>query len=164
MIGSIFNTGLKPGQTVKLKGLLTGAFCIVFVAFSCIASAQVKKTGTAKKKKVTTAAVTNAPTPPPFATAPEIEDGKSLIAKSDCLACHKIEEKLVGPAYNAIAEKYPQNQNTVSTLTQKIINGGSGVWGTVPMAPHPAISQEDANKMIKYILTLNSKNTAVSSK
>jgi cytochrome c len=66
---------------------------------------------------------------------------------------------LVGPAYIAVAEKYPQNQNTVTTLSQKIISGGSGAWGAVPMPPHPAITPADVNKMIKYILTLNSKNT-----
>ena len=102
--------------------------------------------------------------PPPFATDAEIADGKEIISKSDCLACHKIEEKLVGPAYTLIAAKYPQNQNSLDTLTKKIITGGKGIWGPVPMAPHPAISQADANKMIKYILTLNAKNPATSSK
>ncbi|MEO6980609.1 MAG: c-type cytochrome, partial [Mucilaginibacter sp.] len=117
------------------------------------------------KKKPIPAATAPAPAPPPpFATAPEIEDGKVLIAKLDCLACHKIEEKLVGPAYIAIAAKYPQDQNTVNLLTQKIISGGSGVWGPVPMAPHPAITPDDANKMIKYILTLNTNNLPANSK
>jgi cytochrome c len=127
-----------------------------------MASAQAKKKVIAKKKPVNT--VTKATPPPPFATDVEIADGKELISKSDCLACHKIEEKLVGPAYTLIAAKYPQNQNSVDTLTKKIITGGKGVWGVVPMAPHPAISQADANKMIKYILTLNTKNAAASSK
>jgi cytochrome c len=147
---------------MRIKKIITAVLCITFTLFIRQASAQVKKKGIVKKK----APVTAAPVvpKPPFATAPEIEDGKNLISKLDCLACHKTDDKLVGPAYSAIAEKYPQNENTLNTLSQKIINGGSGVWGPVPMAPHPAITAADANKMIKYILTLNSKSPAVSSK
>ncbi|WP_426667729.1 c-type cytochrome [Mucilaginibacter sp. McL0603] len=146
---------------MKLKRIITGFFCIALTVFACYAQAQVKKKTAVKK---TPAATVTKPAPPPFATASEIEDGKALIAKSDCLACHKLEDKLVGPAYIAIATKYPQDQNTVNLLTQKIVNGGNGVWGTVPMAPHPAITPEDASKMIKYILTLNTKSPAVNSK
>jgi cytochrome c len=146
---------------MKIKKVITTVLCITFSVFICHASAQVKKKGIVKKKVSAPAAKTTPP--PPFATAPEIEDGKALISKSDCLACHKIDTKLVGPAYIAVAEKYPQDQNTVNMLSQKIVNGGSGVWGPVPMAPHPAIILADANKMVKYILTLNSKNpTSVS--
>ena len=147
---------------MKFKKLITGTFCIVTIALACNASAQVKKKAIIKKKPV--AAVAPATPKPPFATTQEIEDGKALIAKSDCLACHKIDEKLVGPPYTAVAEKYPQNQNSVNDLSKKIVSGGSGVWGTVPMAPHPAIAPADADKMIKYILTLNTKNTAASTK
>jgi len=119
-------------------------------------SAQVKKKTVAKKK--TAVMATKTPQPPPFATDEEIADGKALLSKSDCLACHKIDDKLVGPPYTAVAAKYPHDQTSVNTLTDKVISGGSGVWGPVPMAPHPAISKADANKMIKYILTLNIKN------
>jgi len=146
---------------MKVKNILITALCIAFTACFSNVSAQVKKK--VVKKTVTPAPAKVTP-PPPFATAPEIEDGKALIAKLDCLACHKISDKLVGPAYTAIAEKYPQDQNTVNTLSQKVISGGSGVWGPVPMAPHPAIALADANKMIKYILTLNSKSAPVNSK
>ncbi len=146
---------------MKSKRIMTGFFCMVLAVFTCQAQAQAKKKTPLKK---TPAATVPKPVPLPFATASEIEDGKALIAKSDCLACHKTEDKLVGPAYIAIASKYPQDQNTVNLLTQKIVNGGNGVWGTVPMAPHPAIKPEDASKMIKYILTLNTKNPPVNSK
>lgn len=147
---------------MKIIKLITSALCIILALSVCTVSAQAKKKVVAKKKPATT--VTKAPPPPPFATDAEIADGKELISKSDCLGCHKIEDKLIGPAYTLIAAKYPQNQNSVDTLTKKVITGGKGVWGTVPMAPHPAISQADANKMIKYILTLNTKNSAASSK
>jgi cytochrome c len=147
---------------MKLKRVIAGFFGIALTVFTCYASAQTKKKTPVKKNPAAT--VTKPTPPPPFATAPEIEDGKALIAKSDCLACHKTEDKLVGPAYIAIAEKYPQDQNTLNLLTQKIINGGNGVWGAVPMAPHPAITPAEANKMIKYILTLNTKNLPINSK
>ena len=143
---------------MKIKKLLAGPLCMMFTVFICHASAQVKKKSIVKKKAPAAAAAVIIPKPP-FATAQEIEDGKGLIAKSDCLACHKVDTKLVGPAYSAVAEKYPQNQNSVNELSKKIVSGGSGVWGTVPMAPHPAIAPADADKMIKYILTLNSKTT-----
>jgi cytochrome c len=141
---------------MKIKKIITAVLCSTFIVFIGSASAQVKKKAIVKKKVAATTA--KIIPPPPFATAPEIEDGKALISKSDCLACHKIDTKLVGPAYIAVAEKYPQDQNTVNTLSQKIVSGGSGVWGPVPMAPHPAITLADANKMVKYILTLNSKS------
>ena len=147
---------------MKIIKLITPALYVALTLSVCVASAQAKKKIVAKKKPVTT--VTKAPPPPPFATDLEITDGKDLISKSDCLTCHKTEDKLVGPAYTAIAAKYPQDQNSVNMLTEKIIAGGKGVWGPVPMAPHPTISQADANKMIKYILTLNVKNPVSSTK
>jgi cytochrome c len=148
---------------MKIIKLIKPALCAVVSLSVCAATAQVKKKVVTKKKPATTTVAKAAP-PPPFATDAEIADGKELILKSDCLTCHKMEDKLVGPAYSLIAAKYPKNQNSVDTLTKKIITGGKGVWGPVPMAPHPTISQADANKMIKYILTLNAKNTAASSK
>jgi len=147
---------------MSIKKILIAALSIAFAARFSQASAQVKKK--AVVKKTVAAAPAKVIPPPPFATAPEIEDGKALIAKLDCLACHKTDTKLVGPAYTAVAEKYPQDQNSVDLLSQKVINGGSGVWGPVPMAPHPAITLADANKIVKYILTLNSKSLPVNSK
>ena len=148
---------------MQMKRLTTIALSMVFIALTGNASAQVRKK-TVVKRKVAPAAAVVAPPPPPFATAPEIEEGKALLAKADCLACHKLDTKLVGPAYTAVAEKYPQNQTSLDTLTKKIIKGGKGVWGQVPMAPHPLIAPADAGKMIKYILTLNAKSTPVVSK
>ncbi|MCR8556601.1 c-type cytochrome [Mucilaginibacter sp. BJC16-A38] len=146
-----------------MNKLITAILYVTFIAFASHSSAQVKKKGIIKKK-VTPAAAKEIPPPPPFATPAELEDGKALIAKSDCLACHKIDTKLVGPAYIAVAEKYPQDQNTVNLLSQRVISGGKGVWGPVPMAPHPTITPEDANKIVKYILTLNSKSPPLNSK
>lgn len=86
---------------------------------------------------------------------PVYKKGLALVSKSDCLTCHKIEEKLVGPSYREVAEKYADAPNDVITaLAEKIIKGGVGNWGNVPMLPHPAISQEDAETMVRYILLL----------
>lgn len=86
---------------------------------------------------------------------PVYKKGLGLIAKSDCLTCHKVDEKLVGPSYREVAEKYAEAPNDVVTaLADKIIKGGVGNWGNVPMLPHPAISQEDAETMVRYILLL----------
>jgi len=91
----------------------------------------------------------------PITENPDYTAGLELIAKSDCLTCHKVDEKLTGPAYREVANKYAsQAPAIIPQLAEKIIKGGSGVWGQVPMLPHPTISQEDAEKMVKYILLL----------
>ena len=85
---------------------------------------------------------------------PDYQKGLGLIAKNDCLTCHKVEETLTGPAYRAVADKYAGADTAVAYLSAKIISGGSGVWGSVPMTPHPGITKEDAEAMVKYILLL----------
>ncbi len=80
--------------------------------------------------------------------------GRDLVNKSDCLGCHKIDEKLIGPSYRSVADKYPNNPAMLDTLAAKIIKGGSGNWGAIPMAAHPNISVEDAKAMAKFILLL----------
>jgi cytochrome c len=97
---------------------------------------------------------------PPFATAQEIEEGKLLIPKSDCFACHKVSEKLIGPAYVEVAKKYPKTDTAVNSLVNKVLHGGSGVWGQIAMAPHANLPAEDAKKIVKYILSLNETNPA----
>jgi cytochrome c len=85
---------------------------------------------------------------------PDVEKGMNLVAKSDCLTCHQVEQASTGPAYMAVAGKYPDNDAVIDSLSKKVINGGSGNWGTVPMTPHPSISPEDAKAMVKYVLSL----------
>ncbi|MEO8794067.1 MAG: c-type cytochrome [Daejeonella sp.] len=96
------------------------------------------------------------PTPTGAATGSS-NNGEMLISKSDCMGCHKVNEKLVGPAYQEIAAKYEATEANKNLLANKIVNGGSGVWGEIPMAPHPSISQGDAKEMVSYILSLKSK-------
>lgn len=81
-------------------------------------------------------------------------DGERLIAKSDCVGCHKLDKKMIGPSYVEIAKKYPNNEKNVNYLAGKIIKGGSGVWGTMPMSAHSSLKKEDAKLMAQYILGL----------
>ena len=80
--------------------------------------------------------------------------GEALVKGSDCLACHNVTKKIVGPAYVNVAAKYAATAENIDYLAGKIIEGGSGVWGAIPMSPHPAISKDDAKEMAKYILSL----------
>ena len=80
--------------------------------------------------------------------------GQDLVSKSGCLTCLKVEEAGTGPSYKSIAAKYPNNVESYENLALKIIKGGYGNWGQIPMIPHPALSQEDATTMVKYILLL----------
>lgn len=85
---------------------------------------------------------------------PADSEGLTLIAQSDCPTCHKIEEQFTGPAYRDVAKKYENTPENITMLAGKVIKGGSGNWGTIPMTPHPSVSQGDAEKMVKYILML----------
>lgn len=79
--------------------------------------------------------------------------GASLIADSDCKACHSPDRKSIGPSYADLSNKYEKRDRVVATLANKVINGGSGVWGETPMAAHPALSLSDARMMVEYILS-----------
>ena len=85
---------------------------------------------------------------------PDYQKGLALIAGSDCLTCHKTSEKNIGPAYKEVAAKYDNTEENVKMLAGKVIKGGSGNWGAIPMTPHPQLKQEDVEQMIKYIFLL----------
>ncbi|ATL45992.1 cytochrome C [Chitinophaga caeni] len=80
------------------------------------------------------------------------QSGQELMDGSDCKTCHKPESKLVGPSFKDIAAKYELNDKNVKFLADKIINGGSGNWGEVPMAPHSNFTEDDAKEVAKHIL------------
>lgn len=101
----------------------------------------------------TTAAATT-PAANDLSSNPDYQKGLALIAKSNCLTCHKVNEKLIGPAYKDVANKYAGNDTAVTHLAHKVISGGKGVWGDVMMTPHPELSEADAEQMVKYILLL----------
>ena len=81
--------------------------------------------------------------------------GDQIIETLDCSGCHSISERMIGPSYQEIADKY--SKKDIDALAAKIIEGGSGVWGSVPMQPHSQVSKEDAKKMVSYILSLKKK-------
>jgi cytochrome c len=85
---------------------------------------------------------------------PDYQKGMTLVAGSDCLTCHKVSEKNIGPSYKDVAAKYENNDDNIELLASKIIKGGSGVWGAIPMTAHANLKTEDAEAMVKYILLL----------
>ena len=90
----------------------------------------------------------------PKPAAEDNQKGLELVAASDCTTCHKINEKNIGPAYMDVSKKYEATEANIDSLASKVINGGQGVWGTVPMTPHPDLSRDDAREMVKYVLSL----------
>ena len=84
-----------------------------------------------------------------------IAQGEALTNASDCKTCHALDNKVVGPGHKQVAEKYEFTKANVSMLADKIINGGSGNWGDIPMTAHPDISKADAEKMAMYVLSLD---------
>lgn len=81
-------------------------------------------------------------------------EGKLLIQSLDCKACHKAEEKSIGPSYTMVADKYAKDNRAVDYLSNKIIKGGGGVWGEVAMSAHPDLKPQDAVKIVNWILSL----------
>lgn len=84
--------------------------------------------------------------------------GKQLTQTLDCKSCHKEADKSVGPAFLLVAQKYQADPKAANYLTQKIIKGGSGVWGDVAMSAHPNLAQGDVNQIVTWILSLGNKN------
>ncbi len=80
--------------------------------------------------------------------------GRSLMMASDCQSCHKISEKSIGPTFMQVAEKYKGQRDAVSYLSDKVLNGGSGVWGEVAMAAHPGMKEGEARQIVQWILSL----------
>ena len=90
---------------------------------------------------------------------PDYQKGMAIVAdtKNLCLTCHKIDEKLVGPAYRDVANKYESTDANISMLAEKVVKGGTGVWGEVAMPANTVISLDDAKAAVKYVLLLRNK-------
>ena len=90
-----------------------------------------------------------------FFCAPAIaQSGEDLLKKSGCLACHAVDKKIVGPAYNEVAAKYKGDASAPAKLAAKVKAGGKGVWGDIPMPPNAQVSDADVKAMVAYILSL----------
>lgn len=78
----------------------------------------------------------------------------ALATSKNCMACHAIDKKVVGPAYKDVAAKYAGQKDAVDKLTAKIMKGGSGVWGPVPMPANTQVNEAEARKLATWVLTL----------
>ncbi len=87
------------------------------------------------------------------ANAADADKAKALAQSKNCLACHAVSTKLVGPAYTEVAKKYKGNKDAEALLIKKVINGGGGVWGTIPMPPNP-VTQDEAKVLVDWILSM----------
>lgn len=86
--------------------------------------------------------------------APVAQASEELAKKYNCLACHQMDKKLVGPSYQDVAAKYKDEADAATTLAAKIKNGGVGVWGQIPMPPNPNISDADLDTLTAWILEM----------
>ena len=86
-------------------------------------------------------------------TGPALAD-QALATSKNCMACHAVDKKLVGPAYKDVAAKYAGQKDAVDKLAAKIIKGGSGVWGPVPMPANTQVNDAEAKKLAAWVLTL----------
>jgi cytochrome c len=77
-----------------------------------------------------------------------------LAQKKNCLACHATDKKVIGPAYKDVATKYAGQKGMVDKLAQKILKGGSGVWGAVPMPANPQVSEAEAKQLASWVLSI----------
>lgn len=79
--------------------------------------------------------------------------GLAMIREANCFTCHKSKDKLIGPSFEAIAKRYKTKPGATSLLVNKVLKGGSGNWGSVPMLPHPDHSVTQVQQMVKWILS-----------
>jgi cytochrome c len=80
--------------------------------------------------------------------------GFDRLQKDGCTACHSIDKKIVGPAYNEVAAKYKGDKNAQAALEKKVKEGGAGVWGQIPMPPNPQVPANDVKDLVTWILSL----------
>ena len=86
-------------------------------------------------------------------TAPAFTD-QALATSKNCMACHAVDKKLVGPSYKDVAAKYAADKTAVDKLAVKIMKGGSGVWGPVPMPANAQVNEADAKKLAAWVMTV----------
>ncbi|WIV95994.1 c-type cytochrome [Kinneretia aquatilis] len=87
------------------------------------------------------------------AAAPAAFANAELAQKKNCMACHAVDKKLVGPAYKDVAAKYAKDKDAATKLADKIIKGGSGVWGPVPMPANTQVSAAEAKQLATWVLS-----------
>ncbi len=123
-------------------------FLIVFI--SVLASCSSKEKKNTEEYVANPSGSTDKP-----ASVDQIARGAALIKESDCNTCHHKTNTIIGPPHTAVAEKYEFTDANVKLLADKIMKGGSGVWGPIPMAAHADIKQDEAEAMARYVLSLD---------
>lgn len=86
-----------------------------------------------------------------LATSPAFASPQ-LAQQKNCMACHATDKKLVGPSYKDVAAKYAGQKDAVDKLTQKVLKGGSGAWGAVPMPANPQVSEAEAKQLVQWVM------------
>ncbi len=76
-----------------------------------------------------------------------------LAQKKNCMTCHMVDKKVLGPSYKDVASKYAGQSDAADKLAQKVIKGGAGVWGQIPMPPNPQVSEAEAKQLVKWVLS-----------
>lgn len=79
---------------------------------------------------------------------------QELATKKNCMACHSVDKKLVGPAYKDVAAKYKGDKAAADKLATKVMKGGSGVWGTIPMPANTQVNEAEAKTLVAWVLSL----------
>lgn len=87
------------------------------------------------------------------AFAGQVSADEALAKAKNCLTCHAADKKIVGPSYKDVAAKYAGQKDAVDKLATKIIKGGSGVWGPVPMPANAQVAEADAKKLAAWVMT-----------
>ena len=85
-------------------------------------------------------------------TSVPVSASPELAQKKTCMACHAVDKKVIGPAYKDVAAKYAGQPDAVAALAQKVMKGGSGVWGPVPMPANPQVNEAEARQLVQWIL------------
>lgn len=81
-------------------------------------------------------------------------DAQELLKEKNCLSCHQIDKKLIGPAYKDVAAKYKPRKDAEAYLAKRIREGSTGVWGPIPMPPNGTVSDDEAKTLAKFVLTV----------
>jgi cytochrome c len=132
---------------LKMRSIMKWLFPAVIIVFTLACNTQTEKS--------------KAPTPTDslINTAggvadPAYQAGARLVARNDCLTCHMLDKKSIGPSYYQISQKYPFDTGVVENLAHSIIHGSKGLYGSNEMPGHPTLNYNDAKAMATYILSL----------
>jgi cytochrome c len=121
-------------------------FCVCLAQIACVRQSQSMESQM-KRSLLVCAAIS--------ALLSNVALANADLAKSkNCMACHAVANKVVGPAYKEVAAKYAGQADAEDKLTQKVLKGGSGVWGAVPMPANNQVSEAEARTLVKWVLSL----------